>query len=175
MEPLTLGFQPTVDEVAAATVDLAPAVRLSSRRTKLLGGVALVLGVYALFAAPAVAFGCFLAGVLLFGLGTSFSLRRRMRWVIERTPSFTAPHVLVADPTGVRARTPSSDQWFDWTHYEAVVDAAAGGVALVLRGGTSVRFIPGRAFADAAQRAGWVADVERWRAAPTPRPFPPTS
>jgi uncharacterized membrane protein YphA (DoxX/SURF4 family) len=65
MEPLTLRFQPTVDEVAAATVDLAPAVRLSSRRTKLLGGVALVLGVYALFAAPAVAFGCFLAGVLL--------------------------------------------------------------------------------------------------------------
>jgi hypothetical protein len=153
METLTLRYKLEPEEAAVAAVDHSPAVRTSAKRTQALGAAGILLGLLML-TQTAIAFALLAVGVLIFSLGTRFSILRRSRWVYERTPFFSDPVTAVADEQGVRFTSADNDLWYRWSSYDAAHNAA-NGVALVMRGGTSVRWIPSRAFAGADQQAAW--------------------
>jgi hypothetical protein len=157
MQPLTLRYQLESDEVAAASIAYSPAVRASARRTRALGGIGIVVGLLFLTRTP-VAAALLAVGALIFGLGTRSSMVRRQRWFTARTPFLTDPVVAVADDDGVRFTTAHSDLWYRWSNYTEV-RSTTDGIALVMRGGTTVRWIPARAFAGADQQAAWFAQA----------------
>jgi len=153
METLTLRYELEPEEAAIAAVDHSPAVRASAKRTRALGAAGIILGLLMLTEA-AIAFALLAVGALIFGLGTRFSILRRSRAVYELTPFFSDPVTAVADEHGVRFTSADGDLWYRWSSYDAAHNAADG-IALVMRGGCAVRWIPSRAFAGADQQAAW--------------------
>lgn len=69
-------------------------------------------------------------------------------------PALTDPTTVSCDEQGLRVVTPTSDMRFDWNAYEAAV-SAPDGLALLLRGGASIRWLPARAFIDQDQQRDW--------------------
>jgi hypothetical protein len=155
--PHTLRYQLQPQELAVALFDHSPVMRSSATRTKAMGAAALLVG--AIFIGQTGVAAAWLAvGLLIFGLGTRFSIVRRNEWVTRRTPFLTDPVAAVADDQGVRFTTPHSDLWYRWSNYASARDTPTG-VALVTRGGATVRWIPSRAFDGADHQAAWFAQA----------------
>jgi hypothetical protein len=172
VEPLPLRYALTATELARAQVAHTPASKVSARSTRLLGLACLVPALVYLLTQPGAsnapaAMAPLAIGILLVGLSTPFSLRRRVAWVFSRAPGLLEPVTLLADETGVRATSETSEQWFAWSRYQAVHDTLDG-VVLIVRGGASIRWVPARAFTGREQQAAWHEALERWRSEAAP-------
>jgi hypothetical protein len=171
-ESRVLSFEPDAREIEQVTVDHSQAMIATARRCRILGMIEIALGLllllitsYAVFRAIGVASITF--GFLLFIANTTDARRRQVRLVVKRTPALLSPQQVTATPDGLRVVTATSDQRFGWLHYQAVIDEEVG-VTFVLRGGTGVRFVPRRAFADATEQSGWARRADDWVSQATP-------
>ena len=163
MESLTLRYELTPEEVAAALAD-TPAGRARARQARRLG-LGLGAAILALSLATGMSIIAAVPPAVLVAIFLVWASGRRARIksalpMVRATPSLTQPVSLTIEGDGIRVQGPTEDSWSSWRHWESVT-STSNGVALVLRGGWGVQFIPTRAFAPDGQQADWTAFVSR--------------
>jgi YcxB-like protein len=162
---MVLSFQPEREELARAIARHSGANK-TARICMLLGAISIALGVYSLVTIntrvnDAIAGFGVVFGLILLSSNSAAGRRRQLRAVIERTPTLSDHREVVASPDGLRVVTPTSDSRLAWSHYQSVVDDDLG-VNLILRGGSTVHFVPRRAFSDASEQTSWAQRVNSW-------------
>jgi hypothetical protein len=162
---MVLSFTPEREELARAMARYSGSNR-TARTCMLLGAISIAIGVYSLVAIntrvnDAVAGFGILFGLMLILTNSPSGRRRQLRMVIKQTPTLSDHREVVASPDGLRVVTSTSDSRLAWSHYQSVVDGETG-VALVLRGGAIVLFVPRRAFTDASEQSAWAERVTAW-------------
>jgi len=164
-QPRVLSFDPDLPELARVTAShmtLPPKAKIC----RAVGVIEIVLGGWLVAtasgtASAAIGGAAVMFGALLLRSFTQMGRRRALRTAIRRTPALAEHQEVTADPTGLRVRARTSELWFGWSRYQTVASDDLG-VALVLRGGAGVRFVPRRAFADAAEQSAWAHQLGSW-------------
>ena len=162
---MVLSFKLEREELARAIAQHSGSNK-TARIFMLLGAISIALGVFSLVAFDnrvndAVGGFGVLFGLMLLLANSPGGRRRQLRMVINGTPTLTDHREVVARPDGLRVVTSTGDSRLAWSQYQSVADEEMG-VTLVLRGGSTVHFVPRRAFSDAGEQTAWAQRVRSW-------------
>lgn len=151
---MTLHAEPTAAEVSSALWTYLPAAIANRRRAWMIFLVAAALMCVLAFIG---AWQIWVPAIAVTGLVVYLAVQSQKRQFASSIvkSGLADPCTVTADARGLRVQTDRSDLRFDWSNYQDVIETPEG-VGLVAGGGTTLRWIPTRAFASPDERRRFV-------------------